>query len=70
MEPTPEGEAKWTAHVAEMADKILRRQAKNYMVHVNDDGSRIFIPYVGGMDRFSRQAKEIAAKGYEGFSFS
>jgi len=25
---------------------------------------------MGGMDRFARQANEIAAKGYEGFSFS
>jgi cation diffusion facilitator CzcD-associated flavoprotein CzcO len=69
VEPTLEGQDKWTAHVAEVSDKILRRHVNNYMVHINADGSRIFIPYVGGMDRFARQANEIAAQGYEGFRF-
>jgi cation diffusion facilitator CzcD-associated flavoprotein CzcO len=69
VEPTVEAETRWTAHVAEVSDKILRRQVNNYMVHINDDGSRIFIPYVGGMDRFARQANDIAANNYEGFRF-
>jgi hypothetical protein len=38
------------------------------MVHVNaDDGSRVFIPYVGGFDRYVASARHIAARGYEGF---
>ena len=69
VEPTVEAQDEWTAHVAEVANKILRRQVKNYMVHVNEDGTRIFMPYVGGMDRFARQANEIAEKGYDGFRF-
>lgn len=69
IEPSEEGEARWTAHVAEVSEKILRRQVDNYMVHVNDDGSRVFIPYVGGIDRYAKQADEIAARGYEGFRF-
>jgi len=67
--PTVEAEDRWTAHVAEVSDKILRRQVNNYMTHVNEDGSRVFIPYIGGMDRFARQADEIAAKHYEGYRF-
>jgi cyclohexanone monooxygenase len=71
VEPTEEAQDAWTAHVAEVSAKILRRFVKNYMVHVNaDDGRRIFMPYVGGMDRYVRQANEIAANGYEGFRFS
>ena len=70
IEPTEDAEARWTAHVAEVSDKILRRQVKNYMVHVNEDGTRVFMPYIGGMDRFARQANEIAAKDYEGFRFT
>src|SRR6185369_10930671 len=69
IEATGEAEARWTAHVAEVSERILRRQVKNYMVHVNDDGSRVFMPYIGGMDRFARQADAVAAKGYEGFRF-
>jgi cation diffusion facilitator CzcD-associated flavoprotein CzcO len=67
IEPTEEGEAKWVAHCNEVADKMMRRQVKNYMAHFNEDGTKIFIPYIGGMDRFARQAKAIADKGYEGF---
>jgi len=69
IEATEEAEARWTAHVAEVSERILRRQVKNYMVHVNDDGSRVFMPYIGGMDRFARQADAVAEKGYEGFRF-
>jgi len=69
IEPTLEAQDRWTAHVAEVSDKILRRQVRNYMVHVGDDGSRVFMPYIGGMDRFVAQADEIAAKGYDGYRF-
>jgi hypothetical protein len=58
----------WTAHVAEVSSRLLRRQVDNYMVHVNvDDGSRIFIPYVGGFDRYVAAAQDVAGRGYEGF---
>ena len=69
VEATVEAQDKWTAHVADVSNTILRRFVNNYMVHVNEDGSRVFIPYVGGMDRFARQANEIAARNYEGFRF-
>jgi cation diffusion facilitator CzcD-associated flavoprotein CzcO len=59
----------WWAHCAEFADKLLRRQVKNYMVHVNADGSRVFMPYVGGLDRYVREADSVAAEGYRGFRF-
>jgi cyclohexanone monooxygenase len=29
---------------------------------------RIFMPYVGGFDRYKRTCDAIAAKGYEGFT--
>jgi cyclohexanone monooxygenase len=69
IEPTEEAQKNWTAQVAEAADKLLRRQVDNYMVHVNDDGSRIFIPYVGGFDRYVARARDVAARGYDGFEF-
>ena len=28
---------------------------------------RVFMPYVGGFDRYKRHCDAIAAKGYEGF---
>ena len=31
---------------------------------------RIFMPYVGGVHTYNALCNEIAAKGYEGFTFS
>jgi cation diffusion facilitator CzcD-associated flavoprotein CzcO len=71
IEPSEPAQDTWTAHVAEVASKILRLKVKNYMVHVNeDDGSRVFMPYVGGMGRYVAQARAIAQNGYEGFELA
>lgn len=68
IEPTRRAQAEWTAHVAEVAEHLLRRQVDNYMVHVNkDDGSRIFIPYAGGFHNYVRRCEEVIAAGYDGF---
>jgi cation diffusion facilitator CzcD-associated flavoprotein CzcO len=70
VEPEPEAQAAWTASVAEVASKLLRLGVKNYMVHVNqDDGSRVFMPYVGGLDRYTAICRDITAGGYPGFAF-
>lgn len=67
IEATPEAEAEWSAHCAELSEKLMRRQVENYMVHTNPDGSRVFIPYAGGMDRYARHAADVAQRGYDGF---
>jgi cation diffusion facilitator CzcD-associated flavoprotein CzcO len=70
VEPTREAEDAWTAHAAELAEPLLRRAHDNYMVHVNkDDGTRIFIPYSGGVAGYVRRCDAVAAAGYDGFSF-
>jgi cation diffusion facilitator CzcD-associated flavoprotein CzcO len=65
--PTPEGVERWTAEVGKASANLLRRQVDNYMVHVNRDGSRIFMPYAGGLDRYVPAALQVAASGYDGF---
>jgi cation diffusion facilitator CzcD-associated flavoprotein CzcO len=61
------GEAEWTAHVAQAAQGLLRLSVDNYMVHVSDDGSRTFIPYIGGVRRHVTRARDVAARDYAGF---
>lgn len=71
VEPTADAEAAWTAHVAEVSAPLLRRQVDNYMVHVNpDDGSRVFMPYAAGLDRYVAKARDEVAAGYPSFRFS
>ena len=70
VEPTKQAEDAWTQHCAELAEPLLRRKHDNYMVHVNsDDGSRVFIPYIGGMAEYVRKCNEVVAGDYEGFDF-
>jgi cation diffusion facilitator CzcD-associated flavoprotein CzcO len=68
IEPGKELVTSWSEEVALVAKQLLRRQVRNYMVHINDDdGSRVFIPYAGGLDRYAAHATDIARDGYRGF---
>jgi cation diffusion facilitator CzcD-associated flavoprotein CzcO len=70
VEPEPAAVTAWGATVAEAASKLLRLGVKNYMVHVNqDDGSRVFMPYIGGLDRYTEICRATEAAGYQGFAF-
>lgn len=66
VEPTEQAEQEWTEHVAEVSSRILRRNVRNYMVHINDDGTRVFIPYPGGLDKYVAKVQEL---GYRGLAF-
>jgi cation diffusion facilitator CzcD-associated flavoprotein CzcO len=65
--PTVDAVDAWTRHVAEVAAPMLRQRVKNYMSHVNADGSQVFIPYIGGFGEYKRRADAIADSGYPGF---
>lgn len=67
IEPSHEAVEAWTAHAAEVAEPLLRRQDDYYFVHVNDDGSRIMIPYTGGVGDYVKRCNEIIARDFEGF---
>jgi cation diffusion facilitator CzcD-associated flavoprotein CzcO len=70
VEPTADAEEEWTQHAYDLAEPLLRRKYDNYMVHVNrDDGTRIFIPYAGGMGKFVEKCRMVVAEGFAGFAF-
>ena len=51
-----------------MADSTLYPLANSWYMGANIPGKpRVFMPYVGGFDRYKRQCDAVAAKGYEGF---
>ena len=71
MEAGGEAEDKWFAHVNEVAHGTLYPQANSWYMGANIPGKpRVFMPYVGGFDRYKRQCDAIAAKGYEGFKLT
>ena len=66
--PAPQAEADWVAHVNQVADSTLYPLANSWYIGANIPGKpRVFMPYVGGFDRYKKHCDAIAAKGYEGF---
>ena len=71
IEATTAAQEAWMAHVAEVAAFTLFPRAASWYVGANVPGKpRVFMPYVGGFDRYKKRCDEVAAKGYEGFTLS
>jgi cyclohexanone monooxygenase len=71
IEALPQAEHDWVSHVNQVADSTLYPLANSWYVGANIPGKpRVFMPYVGGYDRYKRHCDAIAAKGYEGFTLS
>jgi cation diffusion facilitator CzcD-associated flavoprotein CzcO len=71
IEASDAAEEAWTRHSAEVAEPLLRRVFPNYMTHVNaDDGTKVFIPYIGGFGNYVAECNKVAANGFDGFILS
>jgi len=69
VEALPDAEEEWTQHLIEAAEKTLFRELRTTWYHgANVPGKkRLFMGYVGGVDRYNARLAEIAERGYEGF---
>ena len=65
-------EDEWVGRVQEVADRTLFPKATNsWYMGANIPGKpRVFMPYVGGVGPYRQICADIAADGYEGFSFT
>lgn len=71
VEPGQQAQDDWTAHVADVASHLLRLNVENYMVHVNkDDGTKVFMPYAAGLDKYVAVCEKVAADGFVAFELS
>lgn len=70
IEPEVAAQDDWTERVASVAQRLLRLQGNDYMVHRNDDGTRNFIPWSGGVDKYVEALERSTARGYEGFKLT
>ena len=70
IEPTPLAEAGWVQHVNDYGDITLFPRANSWYMGANVPGKpRVFLPYVGGVDRYRKACDEVAGHGYLGFAF-
>ncbi len=71
IEPLPESEAFWVAHVNEVAEGTMftAPSCHSWYLGANIDGKpRIFMPYVGGFPRYREFCEKEQVEGYSGFS--
>jgi len=70
VEPTPTAEAGWVQHVNDAADITLYPRAASWYMGANVPGKpRVFLPYVGGVDRYRKICDEVVSRDYLGFAF-
>jgi cation diffusion facilitator CzcD-associated flavoprotein CzcO/acetyl esterase/lipase len=68
IEPTQTAEAGWVQHVNDCADLTLAPRANSWYMGANVPGKpRVFLPYIGGVDRYRRACDEVATRNYLGF---
>jgi cyclohexanone monooxygenase len=68
IEPEQAAQDDWVAHVNEVAHRTLYPQANSWYMGANIPGkTRIFMPYIGGVNVYRRICDEVAADGYRGF---
>ncbi len=70
IEPTPQAELDWVAHVNDVAEGTMFTQpsCNSWYLGSNIPGKqRIFMPYVGGYPRYRERCEQVVADGYEGF---
>ncbi len=72
IEPTAAAAQDWMELVDAYAQRMfpIRRLQDQYMVHVNADGSRLFIPFCAGMGEYMPRINEATSNDYEGFILS
>jgi cyclohexanone monooxygenase len=69
IEADESAEQNWVAHVNDVADATLYPRANSWYVGANIPGKpRVFMPYVGGLDKYRKICDEVAEQGYRGFT--
>jgi cyclohexanone monooxygenase len=69
IEATPAAEDQWMEHVATLAADTLYPKASSWYLGANIPGKpRAFLPYVAGCGQYRREADEVVARGYAGFT--
>ena len=64
IEPTATAEAGWVQHVNDCADITLFPQANSWYMGANVPGKpRVFLPYIGGVDRYRKACDEVVGAG-------
>lgn len=68
IEARSDAQERWVEHVNELASGTLMPAANSWYLGANVPGkTRVFMPYVGGLDYYRQKCDDVRANGYEGF---
>jgi cation diffusion facilitator CzcD-associated flavoprotein CzcO len=71
IEADAEAQVAWAHEVADMASKTLYTKANSWYMGANVPGKpRVFLMYIGGLDRYVERIESIVNEGYAGFTFA
>ena len=71
IDATVDAEDRWVDHVNEVANLTLFPHANSWYMGANVPGKpRVFMPYIGGLPRYSEICDEVAAHDYRGFTLT
>ena len=71
IDATVEAEDRWVRHVNEVANLTLFPTANSWYMGANVPGKpRVFMPYIGGLPRYSQICNDVAASDYRGFTLT
>jgi cation diffusion facilitator CzcD-associated flavoprotein CzcO/acetyl esterase/lipase len=69
IEPTAVAQAHWVQHNNEFADLTLMPTADSWYMGANVPGKpQVFLPYIGGVNRYRAACEEVVARDYLGFA--
>ena len=71
VEADVEAQVAWAHEVASMAEKTLYTRADSWYMGANVPGKpRVFLMFIGGLDRYVERCEAIVREGYKGFRFT
>lgn len=68
LEATENAQEAWVTHVNDYGNLTLYPQANSWYMGANVPGKpRVFLPYIGGVDRYRQACNEVVQRDYLGF---
>ena len=66
-----EAQQQWVDHVRKVAGSTLYPLANSWYMGANIPGkARVFMPYVAGVEAYTKECNRVTQNGYQGFEFS
>jgi cyclohexanone monooxygenase len=71
IEPTITAQEEWAGEVNRTASRTLYATTESWYTGANVPGkTRMYMPYIGGVNKYRKKCDEVVEKGYQGFELA